>query len=182
MDSSILEIYILSLLDRGLRTKYEFQRQGGISLGSSSPALKRLQDAGLITQQQAEDGTNRVRQILKLTPAGRRVARKDWRQYFDVELDLDVEAILRVIDIASHEAAPRGEIIEFLNAMASRRSLPADTDKELLGGIIGLQEQLAAYRSSAESMFLRELAKSLSRSRKSIIGANRPPAKVKRSR
>lgn len=182
MDPSILELYILSLLDRGLRTKYELQRHGGISLGSSSPALKRLKGATLITEQQAEDGSKRVRQILKLTPVGRRVMRKNWRQYFDVEVDLDVEAILRVIDIASHEAAPRGEIIEFLNTMAFRRSRLADTDQDPTEGLTGLQEQLAAYRANAESAFLSDVAKSLTRTPVSAKSTNRSRTKVRRGR
>lgn len=182
MDPSILELYILSLLDRGLRTKYEFQRQGGISLGSSSPALKRLQKARLITQQHAEDGTKRVRQILKLTPAGRRVMRWGWRQYFDAEVNLDVEAILRVIDLAGHEGARRREIINFLNAMASQRSRPTEADKHPAEGVPGLQEQLAAYRANAESMFLSDLAKSLTRRQKSATTTNRTRTKIKGDR
>jgi DNA-binding PadR family transcriptional regulator len=162
---SILELYILSLLDRGLRSKYELQRQGGISLGSSSPALRRLQAAGLITEHEAEDGTNRVRQILKLTLAGRRIARQAWRRHLDIEANLDVEAILRVVDIAVYRGAVTGEIIDFLNAMASRRAHPEARGETSVGeGINNLQEQLAAYRANAESMFLRKLAKSLSKS------------------
>jgi hypothetical protein len=67
--------------------------------------------------------------------------------------------------------------------MASQRAgLVAGTDQRIGDGIVGLQEQLAAYRAKAESMFLKDLAKSLSRSRKSVTGTNRPRTKVKRSR
>lgn len=181
MSNSVLDIYLLSLIDRGLCTKYDLQRRGGVSLGSSTPALKRLQNAGLVTEQEAEEDTKRIRQILKLTPAGRRVVRKGWRQHFDVEVNLDVEAILRVIDIAADEAAPRGDIIDFLKAMSSQRNrLPADTDKGIGEGIVGLQEQLVAYRTRAEAMFLRDLAKSLTRRLKSATSTNRTQTKVKR--
>lgn len=183
MDPSILELYILSLLDRGLNTKYEFQRQGGISLGSSSPALKRLEEAGIITEQEADDGTKRVRQMLKLTSTGRRIARKGWRKHLDIKASLDVEAILRIIDIAGHEGARRSEIIEFLKAMASQRShLPADTNTDIAEGITALQEQLAVYRANAEAMFLTDLAKSLARRRKSGTSTNRTRTKVKGDR
>jgi DNA-binding PadR family transcriptional regulator len=183
MEVSILERYILSLLDRGLRSKYELQRQGGISLGSSTPALKRLLAAGLITERDSADGTNRVRQILKVTSAGRRIARQAWHQHLDTEAGLDAEAILRVVDIASHQDIPRSEIIDFLNTMASQRDrFAADIDKSASEGIVGLQERLAAYRANAESVFLRDLAKSLSRTRKSIISTNSPLTKIKGGR
>jgi DNA-binding PadR family transcriptional regulator len=183
LSHSVLDIYLLSLIDRGLYTKYDFQRRGGVSLGSSTPALKRLQNAGFIREQEPEDGSKRIRQILKLTPAGRRVVRKGWRQYFKVELNLDVEAILRVIDIAGHEAVPRGEIIDFVNAMASQRSRsPADTNKGIGEGIVGLQEQLVVYRARAESIFLRDLAKSFTRGLKSATSTNRTRTKVKADR
>ncbi len=182
MSNSVLDIYLLSLIDRGLCTKYDLQRRGGVSLGSSTPALKRLQNAGLITEKKAEDDSKRLRQLLALTPAGRRIARRGWRQYFDVEVNLDVEAILRVIDIAGYESAPRREIIEFLNAMVSQRSRPPESDKSLGEGIVGLQERLVAYRARAESMFLRDLAKSLTRRLRSPTSTNRTRTKVKGDR
>jgi DNA-binding PadR family transcriptional regulator len=182
MDLSILELYILSLLDRGLRSKYELQRKGGVSLGSSTPALKRLKGAGLITEQEAKEATKRIRQILMLTTAGRRLARQDWRNHPDLEANLDVEAILRVIDIASYQAAPQYEVVDFLKAMASRRAHPIARGASLADGVTGLQEQLAAYRANAESVFLSQLAKSLSRSRKSATSTNPPRTKAKAGR
>ena len=183
MELSILDLYILSLLDRGFRSKYELQRHGGISLGSSTPALKRLLAAGLIRERDSADGTNRVRQILKVTPVGRRIARQEWHQHLDNEADLDVEAILRVVDVASHQGAPRSEIADFLNAMASQRThTMARGETSAADGIVGLQKQLAAYRANAESVFLRDLAKSLSRTRKSITSTNSPRTKIRGGR
>ena len=176
MDLSILELYILTLLDRGLRSKYELQREGGVSLGSSTPALKRLRAAGLITQQHSDDGTKRVRQIVTLTAAGHNVAHQGWRQHFDENAKLDVEAILRIVEIARYRAASRSQIIGFLKAMASQRNrLSADTEKITGDGIVGLQCQLAAYRAKAEAMFLENLAKPLTKSRKRVTSTNQPP-------
>src|ERR1700733_14201594 len=45
---SVLDLFILSLLDRGLETPYDLNRQGGLSLGSTVPALRRLESAGPI--------------------------------------------------------------------------------------------------------------------------------------
>jgi hypothetical protein len=101
----------------------------------------------------------RVRQMLKLTPAGRRVARQGWRKLFRKEADLDMEAILRIVDIAAHCGASKREILEFLDAMASQRSgssLPADSN--LADGIVALQRQWSAARTKAEAKFLAELA------------------------
>jgi DNA-binding PadR family transcriptional regulator len=180
---SVLDIYLLSLIDRGLSTRYDLQRRGGVSLGSSTPALKRLQLAGLVTEREADDGTMRIRQVLNLTPAGRRVSRKAWRDYFRQDANLDVEAILRVVDIARYEAVPRGEIVEFLNTMASQRSaLLANTDQGVGDGVVDLQDQLLAYRATAESKFLKDLAKSHSQSRKSVADTNQPRIKVRRNR
>lgn len=179
MSHSVLDIFLLSLIDRGLCTKYDLQRRGGVSLGSSTPALKRLQKAGLITQHEAEQDSKRLRKMLELTAAGRRIARHGWREYFDAEVNLDLEAILRIVDVAGHHGAPRGAIIEFLDAMASQRSrLPAKTHHCTGESIIGFQEQLAACRVKADSTFLKNLASSLSRSRKSRTRTNQPRPKV----
>ena len=48
MSLSVLDLFVLSLFDRGLETPYDLQRQAGVSLGSSVPALRRLEAAGLI--------------------------------------------------------------------------------------------------------------------------------------
>ena len=49
------------------------------------------------------------------------------------------------------------QIIDFLNAMASQRAhTMARGETSAEGGIVGLQEQLAVYRTKAESLFLRK--------------------------
>ncbi|HYD16500.1 MAG TPA: PadR family transcriptional regulator [Candidatus Nanoarchaeia archaeon] len=47
---SSLEVFILALISQGLNTTYAFQSEVGLSLGASVPALKRLEEAGLVTR------------------------------------------------------------------------------------------------------------------------------------
>lgn len=50
---SVLDIFLLSMLDRGAQSPYELQRMAGVSLGASVPSLRRLTASKLVTR---EDG------------------------------------------------------------------------------------------------------------------------------
>ncbi len=63
---SVLDLYIMSLIGRSLQTAYELQVHGRISLGSSSPALKRLKAAGAIESEVSTTEKNKTRQDFKL--------------------------------------------------------------------------------------------------------------------
>ena len=76
MIHSVLDLFILSLLDRGLETPYDLQRQGGLSLGSTVPALRRLAAAGLIRKREASEASKRPRHSYQLYAAGRNRAQK----------------------------------------------------------------------------------------------------------
>jgi DNA-binding PadR family transcriptional regulator len=47
---STLEVLILSFLKQGMTTTYDLQKQAGLSLGATVPALKRLATAKLVTK------------------------------------------------------------------------------------------------------------------------------------
>ena len=131
MTYSILELYLLSLIDRGLRSKYDLQRQGGVSLGSSSPALMRLVESKLIRQQPSEQGSGRPRQQLSLTPSGRKAVRTGWRAPLANDSDADLEAIMRVADMAIHYGASPNEIASYLRRVAAKRKdLPGALDRQ----------------------------------------------------
>lgn len=56
-EPSSLDIFLLALIDSGLTTPYEFQRQAGISVGAAIPALKYLLRKKLVTRgKQGERG------------------------------------------------------------------------------------------------------------------------------
>jgi DNA-binding PadR family transcriptional regulator len=181
LSHSVLDVYLLSLIDRGQCTKYDLQRRGGVSLGSSTPALRRLRLAGLITEEETDDGTMRIRQILKLTSAGRRIGRQAWREYFDKDAELDIEAILRIVDIASHSGASKRQIVGFLDGMASQRTANSFEDDSNAEGIVGLQRQWLTTRTTAEASFLADLAGAYRRS-KSGPSAKQARSKVRRRR
>ena len=74
METPILDVFIISLLERGIETPYDLNRQGGISLGASTPALKRLIDNKLIRRITEPAATKRRTHRYTLTEAGRELA------------------------------------------------------------------------------------------------------------
>ena len=127
---SILELFILTLLDRGMKSKYELQRRGGVSLGSSTPALLRMQAEKLVLQETAGVEGERKRHQIKLSKQGRHFARTAWKAFLMEAPDLDLDSILRLIDISAGYGATAFELADFLRKMARERRLdiqPAPT-------------------------------------------------------
>ena len=79
---AVLDLYVLSLLDRGLETPYSLQREGGLSLGASTPSLRRLSTAHLVKRKEEQGSTNRPRHAYALTATGRDIARTGWQGSF----------------------------------------------------------------------------------------------------
>lgn len=162
MSPTILELFLLSLIDRGLRTKYDLQRKGGVSLGSSSPALIRMQAAKLVVQDVESKQGKRPRHGLKLSAAGRKLAREGWKTQFRNFEGGDIDAILRVVDMAFHNGANATEIADFLELAASARRMrdprlpPADPTQVL--SILATQARWESAQSQAEAKFLLKLA------------------------
>lgn len=115
MALSILDLFVLSMLDRGLATSYELQREAGLSLGGTLPALRRLTNAGLLIKAEAKSPTRRPRHEYRLTPPGKDKARKGWKEHLSAaKVAADVDSLLRLVDVADHYKAPRSEIVAFL--------------------------------------------------------------------
>ncbi len=122
MNLSVLNVFVLSLLDRGLKTPYSLQREGGLSLGATTPSLRRLSAARLVAREDGENATRRPRYEYRLTAAGRKAARTGWREHFDeVRIASDVDSVLRLVDLAVHYGAKRNEIVVFLKRAAEQR-------------------------------------------------------------
>jgi DNA-binding PadR family transcriptional regulator len=122
MIPSVLDVFVLSLLDRGLETPYDLHRQGGLSLGASTPALQRLVKAGLIERAEGEPARNRPRHEYRLTPSGKQSARSVWKQFLDDAPPSDLDSLLRVVDMAAHYRADKRKIFSFLSRAIARKS------------------------------------------------------------
>lgn len=165
MSASIVELFLLSLIDRGLTSKYELQRSGGVSLGSSTPALRRMQAAKLIVQDIDGQVGSRPRHALKLSAAGRRLARTGWKDHLNPSLEADLDSILRLVDMAVFYGADKDQTVAYLSAMAENRKARARSaamdykPESPLLGILGAQDRWRSIRLKAESTFLFSLAK-----------------------
>ena len=168
---SLLNVYVLSLLDRGIGTPYALQRQGGLSLGASTPSLRRLTEAGLIKRKEEQGMTNRPRHVYTLTPSGRGLARSGWRAYFESgRLPPDLDSVLRLCDIASHYGATHADVARFLKnasqrrATLARRSVPMpDEDCDVM--YLPMRARCDAARLKAEADVLGEMAAEMAANR-----------------
>jgi DNA-binding PadR family transcriptional regulator len=164
---SVLDLFILSLLDRGLQTPYDLQRQGGLSLGSTVPALRRLETAGLIRKRKDTGASKRPRHSYQLSAAGRTRAQDCWKTYLKAPNQMDLDAVLRVADMAQYYNARTADMVEFFEAVVLERRVPgrlrildSDGKSSSLGHMPTLRAWNAA-RLKAEAKFLAALAKSV---------------------
>ena len=111
MIHSVLDLFILSLLDRGLETPYDLQRQGGLSLGSTVPALRRLESAALVRKKASVALSQRPRHWFQLSAAGRKLARRGWIPLLENQPPSDFDAVLRLADMARHYRTRPADIV-----------------------------------------------------------------------
>lgn len=143
--ASSLELFILSCIDRGLETPYDLQRQAGLSLGATNPALKRLIKAGLLKRSTGKSPTRRPRHQYILTPDGRILARNGWKEFLkDPGSPPDIDSILRILDLAIHYGAPKPSIIAMIGRGIETRRNAA----ELLVVTQGHQTGASAWQYS----------------------------------
>ena len=166
---SLLDLYILSLLDRGLETSYDLQRRGGLSLGSSLPALRRLEGGGLVRKTGAVGTSKRPRNGYQLSAAGRKLARTAWIPLLKDPPPTDLDALLRLADLATHHGAKVTAIASLLTRSAKDRALlskraSAGKVKEGAPSLLYLATRNGwdSGRLAAEAKFLLSLAKSVS--------------------
>jgi DNA-binding PadR family transcriptional regulator len=127
MTLSVLDLFLLSMLDRGAQSPYELQRTAGVSLGASVPSLRRLTASKLVTRTEGTAATNRPRHEYKLTAAGKQAARTGWKIYFqEASTGLDLDSLLRIVDMAFHYKAEKKMVKSFLKQAAEARALMAE--------------------------------------------------------
>ncbi|MCU1285658.1 MAG: hypothetical protein JWO13_2008 [Acidobacteriales bacterium] len=122
---SVLDLFILAMIEHGFETPYALHRSAGISLGATNPALKRLSQAKLIVMDAESTASNRPRHRYSLTSAGKKalgLARKQQSQTSDSS---DVDATLRSVVLAVIFIKPEEARDILLRSAASRASLAA---------------------------------------------------------
>jgi DNA-binding PadR family transcriptional regulator len=162
---SVLDLFILSLLDRGLETPYDLQRQGGLSLGSTVPALKRLETAGLVRKKAPVGSSKRPRHSFQLSAAGKKVARSGWGMHLMNPNQMDLDAVLRVADMGQYYNAKTTDIVAFLETAASERRVSARSSISASSGLLkhaAMREAWDVVRLRAEATFLLSSAEAVS--------------------
>jgi DNA-binding PadR family transcriptional regulator len=99
---SVLDLFLLLLIEQKIDNLYDLKAQCGISVGAAHPALSRLVGNGLI---RATERGDRRKQRYVPTPRGRRFLRAHWRQAVlsaPSTTTRDLESILRLAEIARH--------------------------------------------------------------------------------
>jgi DNA-binding PadR family transcriptional regulator len=182
MTVSVLDIFLLSMLDRGVESPYELQRAAGISLGASVPSLRRLTASKLVTRSEGTAATNRPRHAYKLTAAGKQAVRSGWESHFQpASAGSDLDSVLRIADMAFHHHADKKKIKAFLKNAAEARTLMAEKaglaerglsspDK---GYYLRMRASCDAIRLRAEAEALLNLATSIGSQRQ--VAVQQPP-------
>ena len=197
MIQRILDIYLLSLLDRGIETPYSLQREGGLSLGASTPSLRRLSAARLIKREDEKSSTNRPRHVYRLTAAGREIARAGWRELLHANrISGDLDEILRVVEMAGHYGAAAKEIADFIQLAADQRnalamqSAAVVTKPSMPMSYGKMRSRCHAARLQAEAKVLARLATEIAKSHGKkprpdvprLAPASRPPHRNRKNK
>jgi DNA-binding PadR family transcriptional regulator len=183
MNLPIIDVFILSMLDRGAQSAYDLLRIAGVSLGASTPSLARLLDLKFVTRAEASSGTKRVRYAFRLTASGRNATRNGWKDLLTSgSTSLDLDSTLRIVDIASHYGAPSDTIRSFLRrAGTARLRLANKANASKVSGsgskltYRSLKDQCDARRLCSEADVLLKAAESLRRRTASIAHQQRSP-------
>lgn len=170
---SVLEIFILSILDRAAASPYNLRQKWAISLGASLPSLKRLVDRKLAVRREGRSATNRPRHVYALTKAGRRTARSAWKGFLQGKRTIsDLDSVLRIVDMALYYGADSALISSFLRRVGEKRMAAAKqaamrtNTQELSPTYWILRGRSEASRLRTEGKFLRTVAASLTNAKR----------------
>ena len=182
MALSVLDLYILSMLDRGCETPYDLHRNANLSLGAISPSMSRLLREKLVTRADEVNATRRPRHRYALTAKGKIGARTGWKQFLrSSEVPSDMDSLLRLADIATYNNAPVSQIVTILQAAGRQKLVKAEQLNASLstcipGSYLHLKHRTDIARFNAEGKILVRIAEE--------VGANsvhRQASKDKRS-
>ncbi len=165
---TVLDLFIVNSIDRGVRTAYDLQRRAGVSPGASAPALKRLEKARVVVRATVTTA-QRKRFEYKVTLEGNRQFRRGWSDYLTAKNPVDdIDSVLRMLDLAMHNGASRKAIESFLaRIIASRTRLAkvggaaANSQSIVPREYQDLKEQFDAKRYKFEAAALTELRQAI---------------------
>lgn len=167
--ASPLELHILSLLDRGARTPYDFL-QAGVSLGSAIPALRRMEAAGWVRANRSAEVGKRQRHSFSLSVKGHKLLVRAGISLLQQPAPSDFDSVLRVVDIGQGAGAPSEDIELFLNGAARDRLALA---KQVISPMTGSDQlDFKIVRAQWDVVRLKAEARFLSRTAKSVTSGN----------
>jgi DNA-binding PadR family transcriptional regulator len=167
MELPVLDLFVLTMLDRGVSTPYDLQHQAGLSQGAAIPALRRLTRAKLVEKAAEQSATKRPRHRYTLTAKGLGTIQcHAHRLLADFEPSSGLDTILRTVDMSVHYGAPRSAIVEALERAADKRTA-TEAGRSSLGKDAGLYLQFRRAfdqeRLAVEARTLRRLARRIGR-------------------
>ena len=162
---SVLDMFILNLIAGHVETAYELQVVGKISLGSSSPALKRLEASGAIVAKPSPPG-KKHRQPYELTPSGRERLKASRANLLYTEPPSDIDSILRILDVCDMKASSASSFRTFVKQAADDRAkkikviMLTERDDEPGFDYLARRRDWEVIKLRAEMKFLTQLAES----------------------
>ena len=164
-----LDLFVLALIDGGVSTPYQLQKEAGLSQGATIPALKRLLEARFVRQ--GKPGA-RGRTDYKVSAAGTRLLKDGWLPLVEAGPSGDLDSDLRVALLAIWGSGDRRLAAGFLNRSANKK-MESIAGPELTGGSGGvaplarwytdLRSATAKALLTAESEAIRSMADALPR-------------------
>jgi predicted transcriptional regulator len=170
MTSVDLDLFVLALVQSGMATTYDLKSQAGLSVGSTSPILARLEKAGLVEAPKAE--RSRGARRFSITTAGRKHLSAGWKQLVE-RRPTDTDEILRITYIAWVMGFPEiaATFVENsaagLNHLAATRQAEVNQLRGTLGGQVGgqafrwLRAGADAARLQAQAAALTQLGRQI---------------------
>lgn len=161
-----LEVFLLGLITRGLKTPYDFMMSAGISPGGSIPALGRLESAGYVRK---GEGGARNRQEYQTTGKGLAFLKKSWREIFQALPTGDLDTILRTASLALLMSEPKRSVAAYLGRAAALRNAGQSARQEAVpahnpaGVFLWMRQVAAARRTQSDAAILRKLASAVRR-------------------
>jgi DNA-binding PadR family transcriptional regulator len=141
-----LDLFALALIDSGISTPYELQKEAGLSPGATIPALQRLLKAGCVRQGKAGA---RGRTDYKITADGRKLLKTGWRTLLDDGPSGDLDADLRVALLVLWAGGERRLATDFLRQSANKKLALLEQRDESDGS--GSSSPLAHWYTSLRS-------------------------------
>ena len=165
-----LDLFVLALIDGGVSTPYQLQKEAGLSQGATIPALKRLLETRLVSH--GKPGARR-RSDYKVSAIRMRLLRDGWLPLIEAGPSGDLDSDLRVALLAILGSGDRRLAADFLRQSVDKK-MELIVTTELAGSpgdvtplarwYTDVRSQTAKGLLKAECSVVRAMADSLPRS------------------